>query len=426
MNLLTASLWRDEAFSALLIRHNPLELIQLVAKDSTPPLYYLLLAGWRYLFGESEVALRLLTFIFLILTAVMIWLIGRRVNIPNAWILPLLVLTNPLLVRYAFEVRAYALLYLLTAVAIYFFLRRQLIPLILTMAALLYTHIFGFWVVLILIGWAVVERMKWWWLLVPFVLFAPWVPTILGFAKAGGALPYTLDGEITKQVLLLLFTPVIVLILPYLKSLWRDRNFQLMALLWAVPIIGTWVYSYFKQFLFLDRYLIFTIIPLVVMVGMVLGKRFSYWLVGALLIIQAVITVPMFLQLDLSAYPQLGPVAKVSSLAKKQPFRDLAEFVKAHQQSGDAVINGTPLTYLEAAYYNLGPKIYDPNNTAVPTYLGKTLIPDSDVMTTLPPAKRYWVIESGEGGGSMTQPFPGTLTQTRQFDNLKLSLYASH
>ena len=75
MNLLTQSFWRDEAFTGLLIRHNPIEIIRLTMHDSTPPLYYLALWVWAQVVGDGEVGLRLLSVMFWIGAAAMMWLV---------------------------------------------------------------------------------------------------------------------------------------------------------------------------------------------------------------------------------------------------------------------------------------------------------------------------------------------------------------
>src|SRR5581483_6743419 len=119
---LTESLWRDEAFSALLAQHNPLQIIQLTAGDATPFIFYELLHFWTGLFGNFEVAMRGLTTLFFLATVVVLYVVGLlRKRRTGLW-LAALTLTQPLLFYYAFEVRAYSLLALLTALTVYFYL----------------------------------------------------------------------------------------------------------------------------------------------------------------------------------------------------------------------------------------------------------------------------------------------------------------
>jgi hypothetical protein len=57
-SLATRSLWFDEAFSWRLTEFPLAEMVQRVAKDNNPPLYFLLLKIWAAVFGVSEWALR--------------------------------------------------------------------------------------------------------------------------------------------------------------------------------------------------------------------------------------------------------------------------------------------------------------------------------------------------------------------------------
>lgn len=56
--LTAISLWHDEAFSALLIRYSWSEMIHRIIADVHPPLYYILLRFWYYIFGDSLLSLR--------------------------------------------------------------------------------------------------------------------------------------------------------------------------------------------------------------------------------------------------------------------------------------------------------------------------------------------------------------------------------
>ena len=55
------SIWFDEAYSILVARHTPAEIVALAAADTHPPGYYLLLHGWGAIAGWSEFALRSLS-----------------------------------------------------------------------------------------------------------------------------------------------------------------------------------------------------------------------------------------------------------------------------------------------------------------------------------------------------------------------------
>jgi len=96
------------------------------AGESTPPLYYLLAWGWSHLFGVREAGLRSLSALFGTATIPVAYLIGRELIGRRAGVaLAAIVAVNPMLVWYSQDARAYALLVLLSSVALLFFLRAR-------------------------------------------------------------------------------------------------------------------------------------------------------------------------------------------------------------------------------------------------------------------------------------------------------------
>ena len=55
------SLWYDESYSAAAARHPVAEMVPMIAADSHPPLYYLLLRAMTLVAGDSEAAVRSLS-----------------------------------------------------------------------------------------------------------------------------------------------------------------------------------------------------------------------------------------------------------------------------------------------------------------------------------------------------------------------------
>jgi uncharacterized membrane protein len=62
--LTAISLWHDEAFSALLVRYSWSEMIHRIGLDVHPPMYYIFLRFWHYLFGDSLFSLRAFSVLF--------------------------------------------------------------------------------------------------------------------------------------------------------------------------------------------------------------------------------------------------------------------------------------------------------------------------------------------------------------------------
>lgn len=126
---LNQSLWLDETISAIAVQDNSfLDLITKFAPgDVHPPLYYLILKLWTNIFGYSEVALRLPSVIFGVLTVFVVYKIGGKIFNPRVGALAaIFIAVNPLAVYYSQEARMYSLTTFAVATAVYFFLTKKL------------------------------------------------------------------------------------------------------------------------------------------------------------------------------------------------------------------------------------------------------------------------------------------------------------
>ena len=113
--LAPSPLWLDEALS-IHIATADIGLAEALRRDGHPGLYYLLLGWWIDVFGDSDAAARALSGVFAIATVPILWLAGRRHGRDAATATLLLAASSPYLIRYATEVRMYALLVLLVAI----------------------------------------------------------------------------------------------------------------------------------------------------------------------------------------------------------------------------------------------------------------------------------------------------------------------
>jgi len=125
---LNQSFWLDEATSGLVVRN--FNLGEIITKfspgDFHPPLYYLILKIWSYVFGTSEIALRMPSVIFGILTIYLVYLIGKELfNKKVGLIAGALLATSGLHVYYSQEARMYSLVALLVSYLVYLFLKKR-------------------------------------------------------------------------------------------------------------------------------------------------------------------------------------------------------------------------------------------------------------------------------------------------------------
>jgi len=89
-----------------------------LSRDNHPPLYYVIAKSWTLLGFASIPRVRLLSYLFSLLTLISFYLFHRRYRIVS-WFAPCLLLaTNPLLTYYAATVRPYALVVFLSSLLI--------------------------------------------------------------------------------------------------------------------------------------------------------------------------------------------------------------------------------------------------------------------------------------------------------------------
>ncbi len=147
-------LWYDEILSYSLAKEPfPFGVIEAVAKNSFQGVFhYLYLALWMFLFGESDMSLRLSSLILGVFLIPAVFFLGKEVHSRGLGLFAsLMVSLNPLLIYYSQEVRPYSLLALLGALSVLFVLRAVRNPGSLNFSLLavinvliLYTYTIGF------------------------------------------------------------------------------------------------------------------------------------------------------------------------------------------------------------------------------------------------------------------------------------------
>ena len=160
------SFWVDEGATVHLLRRDFGGLLDgIPVTEKTPPLYYLLAWLWTRVFGTGEVGVRSLSALVGTATIPVVYAAARELVSARAGLVAAaLTAFNPLLVWYSQEARAYALVVLLTALAVLFFARaregpggRQLAWWALASGLALATHYFALFVVGPLAIWLVLD-----------------------------------------------------------------------------------------------------------------------------------------------------------------------------------------------------------------------------------------------------------------------------
>lgn len=153
------SLGGDEPFSVYHSQQSLSSLLEIFQNENNPPLHFILLHYWIKFFGISEISVRVLSLIFSSLTVFFIYRIGWRFfNLRVGIYASVIFIFSTYQVIFAHEARAYALMGLLTAVSMFYYMKIVITKdrnkwtfswFLLANTLLIYTHFFGFFILFI-------------------------------------------------------------------------------------------------------------------------------------------------------------------------------------------------------------------------------------------------------------------------------------
>ena len=451
-NQFTTSLWGDEGFSAILSMKSLPEIIKIISRDTSPPLWNI----WEWIvfntLGTDEVYIRGLAFVFFLGTVFFAYKIGSFLFSKKTGLLAaLFTALNPFFFIYAFEGRMYSIMSMGVAGSMYFFLRifkneeriRKRDPLgyvVFTLWAL-YSHHFAFFAVIIQGLWWLYElifgkRIRAKKMFKIFLIIAlgytPWLYPLYTQTKqvAGGfwlGTPTTKDlGNLTAEYLTQgiknenLKLPIfdipfyqvafyVCLAVIAVRKWWKSIKTTLFFLLWFFgPILATWFISQRFQSIFFNRYLLYTI-PAAMLI--LVSNRSKLSIVPILLLLLSL----LLIDYQYFTHP------------KKLPFREMASYVKEVKKEGDFLINwysnGTHHIW-ETKYYGIPAPIYVSGEGELPFFVGTALMEEGDIISEIPQnTKRVGVITSGP---VEEIKLPGyTESEVKRFSGLKFILYSN-
>jgi len=416
------SIWGDEGFSAILSIKNVPEIIKIIAKDTSPPLYNITEHLAFQYFGISEITIRSLSLFYFLLCILFVYLIASMIWSKKTGILAALATAlNPFFFIYAFEGRMYSILALGVTGSMYFFLRifsfkgKQILNYIgyifFTLWAI-YSHHFAFFAIIVQCLWvikeffsgkkrtsfAVVKSLA-----VVAILYTPWIIPLyqqITMVKGGfwlgkptlNDLKVLIYDYVGQGIKYLNFNiPIINLkifeLAPYLFFLtlifrrwWKSISKTLFFLLWfSVPILTTWIISQKFTSIFFNRYLLYSI-PAAMIIFASCRSKISF--------IPLAITLLVFSVIDLNYF----------FTPKKLDFRNMSSYVLSTKNNGDLLINWNSSAHhlWESKFYNIGAPIYVPGEGELPYYVGTALMEKDDIIRSIPQnIKRLGVITSG-------------------------------
>ena len=380
------------------------QILSIIARDTSPPLYNITEHIWFRLFGSSEVAIRSLSFLYFLIAIFFVYKIGvylwdRRTGAIAA----ALSFLNPFFFSYAFEGRMYSILAAGAASSMYFFLKRNWVGYVIATTAMLYSHHFSIFIIFVQGLWFLKEfffgkKRVAISILKSFVaiglLYSPWlIPLYNQTRMVGGGFwlgtPTLSDlGNLIKDYLAegvkhplskLAFYAVIATLV--LRRWLKGKEKTAFLLAWfLLPIVATWGISQKFQSIFFNRYLLYTI-PAAMLILASERRRLSLVALGAVVL--------LFVSID--AFYFTHPI--------KRPFRELAAYVKETRREGDFIINwysnGTHHIW-ETKYYQIPGPIYVSGDGELPFFVGTALMEESDIITKLPEGTtRVGVVTSG-------------------------------
>jgi 4-amino-4-deoxy-L-arabinose transferase-like glycosyltransferase len=424
LTVFNQSIWGDEGFSAILSMKSVPEILKIISRDTSPPLWNLTEHLAFQIFGRSEIVIRSLAFLYFLGAVFFTYKIGRFFwDKKTAIISSILIFLNPFFFTYAFEGRMYSILALGVTASMYFFLKilfdqkastKNIVGYVIATLWAMYSHHFAIFALFIQFAWFLKElatrnfqftkKMFKGFILVA-IGYLPWLIPLYNQTKMVGGgfwlgtptlkelfgliLEYLAAGIRNESLKLPLANTTLYQVCLYLTiSTLLIRNWRknikktLFLLSWFLgPIIVTWIVSQFFQSIFFNRYLLYTIPGAMLVLASERRKIISISLIILIIILFAIIDLNYF------THPT------------KRPFRQLATYVLQTKNREDFLINWNSSSHhlWETKYYRIPAPIYIPEGGELPFFVGTALMEKEDITHKIPQkAKRVGVVTSGD------------------------------
>lgn len=420
------NLWRDEAFTVLMSEQSVGEILQTTATDFNPPLYYLFMHYWMLIFGTSEIAVRSVSLLFYVLTIFImfeIMVLVFQISFKRALIYFTLIITNPMLLTYAFEARMYMMAAFFITLSYFALWSGKKKLYIVAMILALYTHYFTLLILLAqIVAKLPVCKFKignllkignWKLEIIPIILFIPWLLFLLSYHDFATTefwiikpplndilyLPFVLytgyqrvfgqyyhghvgytSFHLGVNLLLwgLIITPPKRFILPLL--LW---SFFPPLILFGLSLVSTPIYH--------PRYFMFSVVGLLLYIIQIIDTAFPPQKKGSFLGKNYVM---MFIVIILLFVNQLYNNLNLRYNAKRT-ISHLYQEIGSSIREGDRVYLTNELDYFLAKYYIDDASIYifGIAYEEIHSYVGKVLIPPTSISSGIPtyPARAFFV-----------------------------------
>ncbi len=403
---LVQSLWRDEAFSVL-IAERPIASF-LGSLNFEPPIYYVLLHIWVRIFGTSEISVRSLSFVGFVLATIVVIFWAEQLFKKHwlSWMTPVLFFFNPMLLYYAFEVRAYGWFMFFSTLSLFAYTSKKYKLLFIANVLAFYTHSYAIFIPFVQLAHYLMINVKTKHfftfkqlytspiirMLIGYSLvIAPWTFVIAQEALKGRPTwYYPVDLQLVFAVLGNMFvgydgTPggmwkytsilsVLLLILFLIGIRQKQYRFNTSYLLLAVllPLCIVIGVSFHKP-LFVNRYLIYVTIAQVILIA------YSIYQMNSKIIQKGILVGLIMLYLFVNTQ---FPLKKA-----KLDIRSTLQIANSLRGPKDLLYVSSPLIFFEAIYYTKDRQhvyLYNPENNTFPWYIGESAF-DVKQMTNVYP-----------------------------------------
>lgn len=351
------SFWVDEGFSVFLASHSIKEIVIGTAMDQHPPLYYVLLHYWM-VFGRNMFVIRFLSAILGLAAIPLLYRFASSLfPLHVALGATFLLVISPVHIQYSQEARMYILLFLSTLASTLLVWRLVEVPskrfwlgYLFTTLVALYTHYFALFILIFQNLFVLIVSLRQRrtelagkWLLAQGALllgFLPWMPTLTlqvtqhrpswipsptltSIRNTICYLTFGLQGPSRSQVVLVAITVgTLLLATGFLAALreWREKGL-FVASWFAIPPVTTVALST-RYPLYQDKQFLIALAPLLLLLALSISRM--------RIPVQAL----SFLVLLSITLPSLH---RYYFISQKQEWREVARYIDAHAQPGDAI-----------------------------------------------------------------------------------------
>jgi len=425
------SFWRDEAFSALFAAKPLFWIIQNSSFD--PPLYYILLHFWELLFGQSEIAVRSLSFVGFALATYVVGLIAERLFTKKwlQWFVPLLFFINPMLLYYAFEARAYGWYIFFATLTLYGYIKKDWKLFIIGSILGFYNHLYSllvpavcalhyitletktffdkktilkdpitrsiFIIALAVLPWFirflfVANKFAYSWY---FPVDVHLIQSVLGNMYIGyEGTPWFLWNT-TKWISIAFFLLSICALVPKTNR----KNAALFAGLVYIPLITVIGVSFIKP-LFVIRYVIPVTIAEIFVIGYAVASfksKYIQWILATIIILST---------FSFSIW--------YSNQHSKMDLRTPLKEINTMINEKDVIFADDPLIFLETMYYAKNRTrvyFYNPSESVFPWFIGDAMLDPKHVVSNFPAYPSRTFVVHKDGTYSIVYDLPLTRTK---------------